>query len=232
MHVPAETPDLALARAALAGDPAALRAIDQHFADVRGALRGVVPDHEIDELVQDVRIKVVLDGKLASYTGKGPLRAWLRVALLRAGLDRRRAAVGSRVAGSGANAVPLDDVAWLAHAADADPALAAIRGTLGPVVRRALEGALAKLDARERLILRQHLVDGLPAPELAALHGVHRVTAFRWLATIRQHLLDDVRATVARELSIGGESLASLMRELRASAAPSVERLLIASEPR
>ncbi|MDQ3337794.1 MAG: hypothetical protein M4D80_21750 [Myxococcota bacterium] len=229
MTVPAETPrcpeDLAVACAALAGDHAALRAVDQHFADVRVALRGVVPDHEIDELVQEVRIKVVVDKKLESYTGKGPLRAWLRVALLRAGLDRRR------MAGGRAD-VPLDDVAWLAHAADSDPALAAIRGTLGPVVRRALETALTKLDARERLILRQHLVDGLPAPELASLHGVHRVTAFRWLAAIRQRVLHDVRATVARELSLGGESLASLMRELRASAAPSVERLLIASEPR
>lgn len=222
MHVPAETPDLALARAALAGDPAALRAIDQHLADVRGALRGVVPDHEIDELVQEVRIKVVVDRKLESYSGKGPLRAWLRVALLRAGLDRRRRTAD----------VPLDDVAWLAHAADADPALAAIRGTLGPVVRRALEAALGTLDARDRLILRQHLVDGLPAPDLAALHGVHRVTAFRWLAAIRQRVLTEVRGTVARELSLGGESLASLMRELRTSAAPSVERLLIASEPR
>jgi RNA polymerase sigma-70 factor (ECF subfamily) len=230
MTVPAETPrcpeDVAVAHAALAGDPAALRALDQHFADVRVALRGVVPDHEIDELVQEVRIKIVVDRKLESYTGKGPLRAWLRVALLRAGLDRRR------VAGSRANDVPLDDVAWLAHAADGDPALAAVRGTLGPVVRRALEAALTRLDARERLILRQHLVDGLSAPDLASLHGVHRVTAFRWLATIRQRVLHDVRATVARELSIGGESLASLMRELRASAAPSVERLLIASEPR
>lgn len=229
MTVPAETPrcaeDLAVAQAALLGDPAALRVIDQHLADVRVALRGVVPDHEIDELLQEVRIKVsVGDGKpaaLASYSGKGPLRAWLRVALLRAGLDRRRRT----------NDVPLDDVAWLAHAVDDDPALAAIRGSLGPAVRRSLEVALGKLDARERLILRQHLVDGLPAPELAALHGVHRVTAFRWLATIRQRVLDDVRATLARELSLGGESLASLMRELRASAAPSVERLLIDAEP-
>lgn len=216
MPVPGET-DLEVARAALAGDEAAIRIIDGHFADVRAALRGVVRDHEIDELVQETRVKILVDRKLASYSGRGPLRAWLRVALLRAGLDRRRRAVD----------IHLDDAAWLALPAADDPALAALRGSLGPVVHRALQAALAKLDARERLILRQHLVDGLPAPDLAALHGVHRVTAFRWLATIRARVLDDVRATVARELAIGGDSLASLMKQLRASAVPSVERMLV-----
>lgn len=216
MLVPGET-DLEVARAALAGDAAAIRVIDQHFSDVRVALKGVVPDHEIDELVQETRVKILVDGKLASYSGRGPLRAWLRVALLRAGLDRRRRATD----------VHLDDAAWLAVPSDDDPTLAALRGSLGPVVRRALEAALAKLDGRERLILRQHLVDGLPAPDLAAVHGVHRVTAFRWLVTIRERVLDDVRKTVARELAIGGASLASLMKQLRASVVPSVERLLV-----
>jgi RNA polymerase sigma-70 factor, ECF subfamily len=218
--------DLFLAAAALARDDGALHVIDQLLEDIKPALRGVVAAHEIDELAQELRIKLVVggDAKLAGYAGTGPLRAWLRVALLRAGLDRKRQRKD----------VHLDETAWLAFAgADADPALAAFSRAVGPALRAAFEAALARLPSRDRLLLRQHLLDGLSAPELATLHGVHRVTAFRWLASIRQQVLADVRSALARELAMGGATLDSLMRQVRASAVPTVERLLVATpEPR
>jgi len=214
--------DLFLAAAVLAGDTTAIRALDVLLSDVRPALRGVVPDHEVDELAQEMRIKLAVGSaaKLAGYAGKGPLRAWLRVALLRAGLDRRR--------------VPreaiLDETAWLAIGGDdLDPALAALQRTVAPVVRTALEDALARLPSRDRLMLRQHLLDGLSPPDLATLHGVHRVTAFRWLASIRQRVLADVRDRLAQELALDAASLDSVMRRVRESVAPSVERLLVAT---
>jgi RNA polymerase sigma-70 factor (ECF subfamily) len=232
MSVPVETADvrypadLQLAAAALAGDAEALTAVEGLIADIKPALRGVVLDHEIDELAQELRVKLLVGEppKLAAYAGKGPLRAWLRVALVRAGLDRRRAP----------RDVQLDETAWLAIPADdPDPALAALRTSIGPAVRGALEQALSQLPSRDRLMLRQHLLDGLSPPDLATLHGVHRVTAFRWLASIKQRVLGDVRAQLARELAIGADSLDSVMRRVRESVAPSVERLLVATpEPR
>lgn len=218
--------DLYLAAAAIARDDAALRLLDDLLEDIKPALRGVVAAHEIDELVQELRIKLVVgpDAKLASYAGSGPLRAWLRVALLRAGLDRKRQRKD----------VTLDEAAWLAVAGDeADPAIAMLSRSIGPVLRTAFEDALARLPSRDRLMLRQHLLDGLSAPELATLHGVHRVTAFRWLAGIRQRVLGDVRDRLARELAIDPGSFDSLMRRVRASVVPTVERLLVATqEPR
>lgn len=217
--------DLFLAAAVLAGDDAATRALDALVSDVKPALRGIVPDHEIEELGQELRIKLAVgpNAKLASYAGTGPLRAWLRVALLRAGLDRKRQP----------RDVMLDETAWLAIADnDADPALLALQRSVGPAIRGALEVALARLPSRDRLMLRQHLLDGLAPPDLATLHGVHRVTAFRWLAAIRQRVLADVRERLAQELAIDSASLDSLMRRVRESVAPSVERLLaVTTEP-
>jgi RNA polymerase sigma-70 factor (ECF subfamily) len=217
--------DLFLATVALTGDSAALRVIDRLLVEVRPALRGVVLDHDVDELVQELRVRLVVGSvtkgaTLGSYTGKGPLRAWLRVALLRAGLDRRRKPQDAL----------LDETEWLAIPSDEpDPALAALRRTAAPAVRTALELAVAHLDSRDRLILRQHLIDGLAPPELATLYRVHRVTAFRWLATIKRRVLEDVRAQLARELGIADTALDSLMRRMRDSVAPTVERILLAT---
>ena len=217
--------DLFLATAGVLGDPEALRAIDRLLVDVTPALRGVVPDHDLEEIAQQLRVRLLVGNghkppSLATYAGKGPLRAWLRVALLRAGLDHRRKPVDTL----------LDEAAWLAVPGDTtDPALAMLRKTAGPAVRAALEGALARLESRERLILRQHLLDGLAPPDLATLYGVHRVTAFRWLASIRQRVLAEVRAVLERELQLDRASLDSVMRRMRASVAPTVERLLLAT---
>jgi RNA polymerase sigma-70 factor (ECF subfamily) len=217
--------DLYLAAAALASDTAALRILDRLLADLAPALRGIVSDHDIDDIVQELRVRLVVGDAgrrpaLEAYAGKGPLRAWLRVALVRSGLDRRRKPAD----------VLLDEAAWLAVPGIAtDPSLAALRNKAGPAIRAAFEAALGKLDARERLILRQHLLDGLSPPDLAMLHGVHRVTAFRWLAAIKQRVLADVRDALQESLHIDAPTLDSLMRRVRDTAAPSVERLLIAS---
>lgn len=220
--------DVFLAAAALAGDRAALDHVERLLADVAAALRGVVLDHEIDELVQEHRAGLVIPRgarppALATYAGQGPLRAWLRVGLLRAGLDARRRP----------RPVPLDEAAWLGLPAEGeDPALADLRRLARPHLRSAFERALAELAARDRLLLRQHLVDGVAAPELARLHGVHRVTAFRWLAAIKQQVLANVRVVLARELGLSAASLDSLMQRVRESVVPTVERLLIAgSDP-
>jgi len=216
--------DLYLAAAALASDSGALRILEGLLADIAPALRGIVSDHDIDDIVQELRVRLVVGDRrgpaLEAYAGKGPLRAWLRVSLVRAGFDRRRKPVD----------VLLDETAWLAMPGIAtDPSLVALRKTAGPAIRAAFEAALSKLEARERLILRQHLLDGLSPPDLATLYGVHRVTAFRWLAAIKQRVLADVRASLHDSLHIDEVTLDSLMRRVRDSAAPSVERLLIAS---
>jgi RNA polymerase sigma-70 factor (ECF subfamily) len=222
-------PDAFVALAVLAGDAAAVRELDRLLRDVAPALRGIVRDHEIEELVQALRVRLVLPHNdkppaLVTYAGTGPLRAWLRVALVRSGLDRRRKPEG----------VPLDEAAWLALPADGgDPALAALRRTAGPQIRIAIEQAMARLSSRDRLLLRQHLLDGLAPPSLATLHGVHRVTAFRWIAEIRQRLLADVHASLATSLALDPSSLASLVRDLRDTVAPTLERiLLVTPEPR
>ncbi len=212
--------DLFIVAAAAAGDREAMTVIDTHLSGVAPALRGVVPDHEITELVQELRVKLVT-GALAGFTGKGPLRAWLRVILLRSGIDRRRRAQKETL---------TDEIAWLADDAAIDPATRMLRITAGPKIRGAFEHALSRLEARDRLILRQHLVDGLGAPEIATIHGVHRVTAFRWIATIRHQILTEVRETLRAELAVDAATLESLMREMRSAAMPTMERLLITAD--
>jgi RNA polymerase sigma-70 factor (ECF subfamily) len=66
-------------------------------------------------------------------------------------------------------------------------------------VRCAFAAAIAELSPRDRTLLRQHYVDTVSLEALAALHGVHRATCARWLASARE------------------EIVASLSKQLRAS---------------
>lgn len=217
-RTPAFPADLFLAAAALAGDRAALDELDRVLAQLRPAVLGMVRDHDADELIQELRVRTVVGAPgaaptLTRFEGRGPLRVWLRVALLRAALDLRRR-VGP---------VEIDEHAWLAVAADTPPPN--ISRETGAKIRAALERAIASLPHRDRLILRQHLLDGLGPPELATLYGVHRVTTFRWLATIKQRVLAEIRGELAS--AFDSQTLASILRHARGNLVPTVERVLL-----
>jgi len=203
--------DLWLACAVGRGDPAALRAFDDVLvAEVPRAIAHLDGGTALaSDVLAGVRERVLggaSAGKLADYRGRGDVRGWLRVVAVREALQlmrqRRREA-------------PLPDDHGLAERlAPVDPFPHDARERV--VHREAFRAALASLTARDRNLLRQHYLHGATIDELGALHGVHRATAARWLAGLRDTLLERTRREIAATLGIEGDTLDSEMGRVAA----------------
>lgn len=199
--------DLFVACAILRGDGAALHAFERvHLAGIDAAIAHLDGGSALaDDVRTAVRDRVLAHGgksKLAEYQGRGDLRGWLRVVALREALQLLRAR---------RREAPLpDDLATklAANLAIEPPALA---GREREVYREAFAGAFAALTARERNLLRQHYVHGATVDELGGFYRVHRATAARWIAQIRETLLVRTRRHVGDALRLTGTELDSAM---------------------
>ena len=84
---------------------------------------------------------------------------------------------------------------------------------LSAVFVAALKDKLAALPARDRNVLRLHVVDGIPAEAIARMYGVHRATATRWIADVKRAVFDETRAAVQRELDVSPATFESFARD-------------------
>lgn len=192
-------------------EPRALTELDRRLsAVVPRALASIrMMASERSDLTQKVREKLLLGEapRIAQYTGRGPLDAWLRVVVLRAALDEVRKKEPD---------APADEEldALTQTAAAEDPYLNALLSRCAPAVRRAVADALAALDDDDRLLLKLHYVDGLTIDELSPLLDVHRATAARRVARLRSQLGETVRLAAASVLDIDVTELESLVATL------------------
>jgi RNA polymerase sigma-70 factor (ECF subfamily) len=212
--------DLVLARACLQRCDAAIRHFHvEMFARVDRVLARLgLTTTDADDVKQDIRAKLLLgggDAKLALYQGTGPLSHWVasvagREAL---GLIRRRRATES---------LGDDD---LMDAAD-DPQLLALKSRHSADFKQAFQAAVADLEARDRAILRALIVDDHSVTEVAAVYGIHRVTASRWVSEIRKALLSGTRRRLRTSLDLDEPSLDSAIRMIDSNLDMSLYRLL------
>jgi len=195
--------DLYLACAIEHGDAAALRVFETTYLPQLDAAIAHLDGGSA--LAGDVRVavraRVLAQGgkaKIAEYRGRGDLRGWLRVVAVREALQlvrsRRREA-------------PLPDD--LATMLAVDPPASTAKEQ--QIYRDAFASALATLSARERNLLRQHYLHTATVAEIGAFYGVHGATAARWIAQIRQTLLDRTRRAVGDALRVTGTELDSAM---------------------
>lgn len=207
--------DLALAAACARGDAAALAAFDATLLpEVDAALsrfRGAPITR--DELRQAMRARLLVGDppRIATYQGRGDLRAWLRMAATRYLVDTLRAdaARPDRVAAA-------DDALADAATTSDDPQLAFLKHTYRAEFRASFRAALAALEPRDRNILRHRYLDGLEVAELSTIYGIHRVNMSKTLTRIRTDLLAAIRRDFLRRLGLGARELDDVM-ELIAS---------------
>jgi RNA polymerase sigma-70 factor, ECF subfamily len=200
--------DLYLACAAAHGDAPAIEAVERTcIARTGPALSRIVTRSEADDVTQVLRQRLFLgtsDGRprLLDYAGRSELRAWVRAGAIRTAFEHLRRWKRER-----AHQANLE-LGLPCHAED--PVLDPLRRPFQAELRAAFRGALAALDPRQRTLLRQHFLEGLTTEELGSLHGVHRVTAFRWLREARAALIKRIRAALIDRLRIGRDELNSL----------------------
>jgi len=222
--LPAHLGELILAFAAARGNPEAVRAFEDLVAsDVASAARRIDPTPAfVDEVRQAVRVRLLVaepDGapRIAGYTGRGPLRAWVSVAATRVALQLARS---TRSVPTPADV--LEDVV----SSEPDPELRHLGTLYRAEFRQALEEAIAALPERQRALLRLTYVDGLKLAQIGHLYRVHESTASRWLRKAVTAVADGARSRLVSRLSLSPSGVESVARMVRSQLELSIARIL------
>ena len=219
----ARAPELVLAFACAAGDPAAIGWFDARFLSVIGTYvtRFNLPVHVIDEVRQRVRMKQLLGDLpgIARYRGRGPLGAWVRVTAVRVAVD---------VATESATTLPsLDiDLPELWRSFDEGPEVETLKKVYRERLMSALEESLTLLEPRDRTLLRLHVVDDLGIDAMARIYRVHRATVARWLVAIRRRIFEILRDKLALRFGMSTTELRSVIKLLQSEIHLSAQRVL------
>lgn len=222
----ARVEDLWAACACGTGATGAIAAVEsRYFPDVDVALgkMGLSADR-VSEVKQGLR-KVLFVGdpdagtspRITEYKGSGDLRAWLRVTAMRAALKLLR---------KENRETPTDDALLEARAQTDDPELGYMKAAYRAAFKTAFQEALDSLHAKERMFLKQQIVDGLSIDELGTLYQVHRATAARWVQSAREKLLTRTRRTFMLNARITSDECESIMRLVRSQLDVSLHRRL------
>lgn len=226
-HAPHATDDealaeLVIAKALASGSEDAARLFESRYlaplAPRLARLR--LSDTELDEVKQRTREKLLVASKgarprIEQYAGEGRLAGLVQVTATREALSLFR---GKR------RETALDEAA-LAPAFELDPGIEMLKGRARDAFREAFASAVASLEPRQRNLLRLHLLGGVTLEKLAELHGVHRATVVRWLATARDAVARETERAVGSSLELHGTELESVMNAIRSRIDLSVERL-------
>lgn len=216
--------DLRLAAACARGDPAALRELERRFL-------GEVPAYvaRLDstpafaaEVQQRLRVKLLVSEggappRIASYTGRGPLGAWLRVAAIRTARDLLRGRRDRPLDDDGA--IPLGSVRR-------DPELEYMKKHYREDLAEAFAKTLAARSDKERNVLCLYYVEGMSSAAIGKLYGVEGATVRLWIKQYRGALLDEMRRAVGERLRLDASELESVVRLVQSQLDVSISGLL------
>jgi RNA polymerase sigma-70 factor, ECF subfamily len=156
-------------------------------------------------------------GKIATYGGRSSLKSWLAAVAVRSAISRRRRKGDQRPI----HFVGTDDLCLAGG-----PEFEYLRGRYKSVFEGAVRSAVERLPAKERMLLRLNLVNGMSIDRLGAAYRVGRSTAARWLADARLALIAEARCALRTELQVSSAELDSLAAEMRSQLEVSILSLL------
>lgn len=202
--------------AALRGDPHAIAHLKEllltelaHAVKRRSSFQSIREDIAQELLT---RLTVGAEGKepkLLEYSGRGPLGAWLRAAVVGIGLNLERAGRPWREADR-ASSVSFGAIELMDRLDD--PEITSVRASSEAQVLGALSSALADLAPAERALLRFRFRDGLTLEELATLQRVNRSTVVRRLSELCGRVLQSVRSQLRAKYGLRVDEVESLVR--------------------
>jgi RNA polymerase sigma-70 factor (ECF subfamily) len=215
--------DLYLACACVARQTRAIvRFDDAYLIEVdRAVARHPPGGRSRDDVKQLVREKLLVGTadappKLAEYTGRGELRGWVRVIVVRTVIDL------AREAGAHKRMQPTE----LFSREVRDPELVYLKQHYRREFGAAFHAALGGLTARQRNLLRQQLLHELTLDEIGALYRVHRAKVVRWLAQARDELTTRTLQELRERIKVSAEELQSIFRLIQSELDVSLVRVL------
>jgi RNA polymerase sigma-70 factor (ECF subfamily) len=193
--------------------PSALAELDLHvLAKVPAFLARIQGSSALPDEVRAILRERLLVGtgdeppRIATYSGEGPLAAWVRVAAVRTALnllekmDERLAHDSRALDRAETTTTPEQEVAGAHQHA---------------MFREVLEQAVSALPADQRTALRLHFVEGLTGDEIGDRLGISRATVVRWLATAKSFLLRETKRLVGSRLRLSPTEAESFIASAR-----------------
>ena len=217
--------ELYLACACERGDRAALLAFrDRYVTPLEGVLaRMGLEAAQRDDVWQQLALRLFVaheDGpaRIVQYAGRGELHGLVKVAATRLALDAL------------ARQPRQEADAWLdgLTGGRSDPELHWIKQQHRDELKQELEAAIARLDERDRTLLRLSLVERLGIDAIATTYRTHRATVARWIAKARETIGADVRERLKTRWKLAEGELDQLGLMLDSQLDLSLERLLSA----
>jgi RNA polymerase sigma-70 factor, ECF subfamily len=214
--------DVFLACACALGVPGGIDAFERTYGrDLDRAIRRLTASSEAADVSQIVRERLFVaqparPAKISLYSGRAPLRYWVRVVAQRT----------ARSAGRKRVEAPTADAAILDRVAEGDAEDVVMRAHLRHLYKASFERAFAGLDPADRTLLRLHYLDRLGIDALGRMLRIHRASAARRIATTREKLREATLAIVREEAGMTESALASAVRMLRDELDLSIERVL------
>ena len=217
--------DLYIAIACTDGNERAIEAVrDMLAGEVRfAASKTTASQDQLAEVTARLSRVLFVDeperpAALRSYSGRGDLKGYLRVVATRELV---------KVVNRGRREVAIEEDDFIDRIVPhSDPELSILRQRYRDDVDQAMRAALAKLDERERALLRYAFVDGMNVDAVGKLYDVHRATAARWIAAAREQLGKKIRDELAARLKIDVDEVDSIVRLVQSRIDVSMDRLL------
>jgi RNA polymerase sigma-70 factor len=224
-HIASLAEDLFLACACALSIPRALNIFDQEYMPrVAVYVSHIDPTPSFaDEMRQLLRERLLAPRpggrpRIAEYSGRGALAAWLRIAAVRVALNHRARPDEAR---------RTDDEAVLDQlSTEAAPELQVLRARHLPALEGALRQAVAQLGAEQRVILRMYFASGHSTERIATALRVNRSTAARRLVAAREAVFAETRRLLQEQLPLLTEEFASFARALHDQLNISLSQLL------
>ncbi len=222
--------DFGLALACAEGAPGALAHCDRLCAPaIAAAVARIDPAADFRDEVRQILWQRVFVGdpdrppRILTYSGRGPLAAWVAVAAQRVAIDLRRAAIPTAGVDPDAN----DLLPAREH-----PEAAYLRARYRAEFEAGVRAALAGLTDRDRLLLRLTAVNGFSHEQVAAIYGVNQSTVSRWIARARALVLEATEREVCARIGLPPAEFRSLAGLFLSDLDVSLSRVLDTGERR
>jgi RNA polymerase sigma-70 factor (ECF subfamily) len=208
--------ELYLTCACTTGDRRALAEFERRYlCEVPAFLaRSNATPRFVDDVRQQLRERLFVEGKIRQYSGSGPLVSWLRVVTVRVASNMR------------ARDKPHRELDEAIPGEIASPELGMMQRRYGEPFRVALRDVLAALSPEERSLLRLHYLEGLNIGSIASVFHVSRATIGRRVLDLRHRILEDVKRLLRERLNTTSTELESLLRVLRSDLTMSLSVVL------
>jgi RNA polymerase sigma-70 factor, ECF subfamily len=215
--------DLYLALGCGRNDPEALRVLEESFLPgLHTHLSRSGFDQTFrEDVLQQLLLHLCTGDKprILTYAARATLAAWLRVVTLRFAINMKQ---GGQDAPKNGHDLGLSCLV----SDDANPELRLAIESARPLFQTALTQAMSKLSDRDTTLLRLFFLDGVTIDGVGQLYGVHRATAARWIAEIRQRILENIKRVLTQEFGVNASEFESFAFLVRSQLHLSLRRVL------